>query len=62
MSSNLILKNEIVEKILIKKNEYKIWEKNTQKGWNLEKKKSNYKKENQIWKIKKLKRVKLQEC
>jgi hypothetical protein len=62
MSSNLILKNEIVEKILIKKNEYKIWEKNTQEGWNLEKKKSNYKKENQIWKIKKLKRVKLQEC
>jgi hypothetical protein len=72
MSSNLILKNEIVEKILIKKNEYKIWEKNTQegwnlekkkkKGWNLERKKSNYKKENQIWKIKKLKRVKLQEC
>jgi hypothetical protein len=39
MSSNLILKNEIVEKILIKKNEYKIWEKNTQEGWNLEKKK-----------------------
>jgi hypothetical protein len=43
MSSNLILKNEIVEKILIKKNEYKIWEKNTQEGWNLEKKKEGMK-------------------